>query len=359
MVSGVNMSTIHEVARYAQVSTATVSRYLNSSGCVRPETQQRVREAIAALDFQPNQIGRSLKTASTHALGVVVPSLENPVFAEAVAGFDAAARAGGYSVMITSTEYDRDREAEAVATLLRYRVDGLALTLTRADTAAVRDKLAAAGVPYTLIYNEPSPTARDVVSVDNAAAARTVADHLIRLGHRRVAMVSGHLAASDRAVRRRDGFVAAVTQAGLPAPDVHQLDFAARDVRPVMADLLGSEASRPTALFCSTDRLAIAVIGTANRLGLRVPHDLSVVGFDGIELGRELFPSLTTIVQPSYNIGHAAAEAVLARRAGQDPRMPVILPFSLRIGESTGPLGQDGPPTPQSACQPQSKEAML
>ncbi|MBK1670396.1 hypothetical protein CKO28_20435 [Rhodovibrio sodomensis] len=353
------MTTIHEVAQYAQVSIATVSRYLNDTAGVRPETGRRVREAIAALDFQPNQIGRSLKTASTRALGIVIPSLENPVFAQAVSGFDAAARRRGYSVMMTTSEYDQHREIEAVETLLRYQVDGLALTATRSDAPVVRERLAANRAPYTLIYNEPTPDERAVVTVDNAAAAAVAAEHLVELGHRRLAMITGRLAESDRASRRRDGFVGAIARLGLPAPQVREVDFSARDVRPVLEQLLGTPATRPTALFCSNDRLAIAVIGAANRMGLRVPRDISVVGFDGIDLAREFVPSLTTVVQPSYDIGYAAAKAMLDRRAGQDPTMPVILPFSLRIGESTAPLGQDGPTTPRPVCPPQSNEAML
>lgn len=351
-------STIRDVARRAGVSTATVSRLINGSGPVGAATAARVRAAIDALDFRLNGVGRSLKTAQTRTLGVVIPSMTNPVFADAVAGIDEAARVAGYGLMFTSTEYDPEREQEAVASLLGNRVDGLILTVADPERSAVLDRLDAAATPYVLTYNQPGPGGRPTVTVDNVAAGRAVAAHLAGLGHARLGMISGPFRASDRAAARRHGFLAGAAAHGLAQPAVREMSFLETDALSVLRPLYAEPGTAPTALFCSNDLLAIAVIGALGRLGLAVPDAVSVVGFDGIAIGTHLHPTLATVVQPSREMGRAATRQLLGRLSGEGTPESVLLPHRLREGESAGQAARPGPAVPQDPRHPARKERL-
>ncbi|HYG91459.1 MAG TPA: LacI family DNA-binding transcriptional regulator [Azospirillum sp.] len=328
--------TIRDVAARAGVSIATVSRVLNGGTPTAPDTSARVRAAIAALGFRPNRIGRSLKEARTRTIGVLVPSLRNPVFADSVAGIQDAASAAGYSVLIASSDYDPERERKAVETLLSHQVDGLVLTVAEADTNAVLEALEAAGTPYVLAYNQPRDAKRPFVSVDNVAAARAMVERMLEFGHWRIGMVAGRFQQSDRSRLRRDGFLAALAAAGLVPGPVIEVDFA--DIRldqhlaPIMAG-----RNRPTALFASNDLLALATVRALRDLGLCVPRDVSVTGFDGIEMGILTSPSIATLVQPAYAMGEGAFAHLLATLEGEHPEPALLLPFTIRPGESLGP----------------------
>ncbi len=332
-------ATIKDVARAAQVSVATVSRFVNGSGAVRPETAQRIEDAIAALSFRPNALGRSLKTATTRSLGILIPSLSNPVFADAVAGINEVARDAGYTLMFTAAEYDPEVERTAVSALLDYRIDAAILTVADADDSDALDQLEAAGVPYILIYNQPGALGRPTVTVDNVGAGRAAAEHLVSLGHTRLAMVSGRFSASDRARARSEGFIAGAQAAGLSAPSVREMDFVDSDTEAALRALFPTgrpDETTPSALFCSNDLLAISVIGALGRMGLSVPADVSVIGFDGIAIGRQLHPTLATVVQPSREMGRVAARRLLDRLSGGGDPVTTTLPYSLCHGESAG-----------------------
>ena len=328
------MTTIRDVAQRAGVSIATVSRVINDQGTIRPETRDRVLEAIDALGFRLNAIGRSLKAGHSRVLGVMVPTLANPVFAEAVEGLQHRARAAGYGVMITTSEYDATLERAAVETLMVGRVDGLVLTVTdpaAPDTVAWLDAL---DRPVVLIYNQPG--SRPTVTVDNAGAGRAAADLFVGAGHRRLAMVAGSLTGSDRSRARWDGFAAQVGAAGCAAPAMVEIRFDQTDLRPALANLMAGPDA-PTGLFCSNDLIALRVIAALRALGLRVPQDVSVAGFDGIAAGALFEPSLSTVAQPSRTMGEAAASLVLSELAGGAAEPVTILPHRLVEGASIGP----------------------
>ncbi|SDE16206.1 LacI family DNA-binding transcriptional regulator [Rhodospira trueperi] len=336
-------ATIRDVAQAAGVSVATVSRLVNGTGRVRDDTARRVQTAIDRLGFRPNAIGRNLSTARTRTLGVVIPSLSNPVFADAVAGINAEAKAQGYTLMFMATDYVRTDEQALVGTLLAYQVDGLILTVADAADSPVLDALDRDDVPYVLIYNQPTARNRPTVTVDNVTAGREVADFFADLGHERLAMVSGTLTASDRARARRDGFVAGAEARGLAAPRVLEVDFVDLDADAAVAPLFADRTGAPTALFCSNDLLAISVIGALGRLGLGVPADVSVIGFDGIAVGAQLHPTLATVAQPSREMGRVATTRLLARLAGETAAPATVLPHTLRPGESAGPAAKPCP----------------
>lgn len=339
-------ATIRDVANRAGVSVATVSRLLNGTGRVGPDAAARVQAAIAALGFRPNGMGRSLKSRRSRLIGVMIPSLGNPVFADAVAGIEAEARAAGFTLLFGVSNYDAAEERRAVEALLAYRVDGMILTVAAPATSPALDSLDQAGLPHVLIYNQPAPTrAVPTVTVDNVAAGRAVALHMVALGHRRLGMITGALGGSDRAAARLAGFLDGARASGLARPCVHEVDFEAPDPDAALKAFASGPDGLPTALFCSNDWLAIATIGALTRQGLSVPGDVSVFGFDGIALGAHLNPPLATVVQPSRAMGGIAARHLIALMSADGDRPAPgsvpghhLLPFTLRPAGSTGPV---------------------
>lgn len=326
--------TLNDVARRASVSLATVSRALNQPRLVRDSTVQRVRKAATELNFRPNLVGRNLRAQTTKTVGVVLPTLANTVFGECFQGIERAARTRNFSVMLTTTEYRVDDEHLATEALLRHRVDGLILTVANATRSAALDKLDREQVPYVLVYNQLSRPRRPTVSVDNRLAAREAVECLIASGHRAVRMLTGRFDESDRAQLRYAGYRDAMQRNGLvPSPPIEVPLHTAVAADALAGCLRGRD--RVTALFCSNDLLAISVVSDLRRLGSRVPEDVSVVGFDGVQLGAFLHPALTTIVQPNQKIGETALLKLLARLDGAEPPGSVVLPHSFRAGETT------------------------
>lgn len=334
-------ATARDVAETAGVSVATVSRVINAATGVNPETAAKVHAAIAELGYRPNGVGRSLKTASSRLIGVLIPTLSNPVFAEAVDGIAEGVADGGYSLLFAASDYRREAESRSIETLLRYRVDGLILTVADAADSRILDLLDTAEIPYVLAYNPAGAHRRPTVTVDNRAAGALVANRLVELGHRRLGMIAGRLPDSDRARARHRGFTEAAAAAGLPPPLLAEVPFTRPELEPVLAGIFAAP-DPPTALFCSNDMLAIATIGVLTGLGIAVPGEVSVVGFDGIAIGAHLHPTLATVVQPSRELGRTAARQLLRRLGGEAAVAPVILPHALRHGASLGPALKSG-----------------
>ena len=245
-----------------------------------------------------------------------------------------------------STNYDREEEEISVGKVLDYRADGLILTVADPADSRALDMLDRFDVPYVLVYNQPNDARRPTVTVDNVQAGRDVASALIAHGPRKLAVVSGTTRSSDRADARRQGFEARIMEQGLPQPQTVEVDYASMDVDGALADLFQSTPDIPTGLFCTNDLLAMTVIGACGRIGIRVPDDVSIVGFDGIGGGAQLHPTLATVVQPSREMGRVATHQLLAQIAGEAAPGPIILPHHLRIGESAGPPASKAPPSP-------------
>jgi DNA-binding LacI/PurR family transcriptional regulator len=336
-------SSIKDVANHAGISIATVSRALNTPERVSPATLARVQQAVQALHYRPNAIGRQLRAVRTGLLGVILPSLANPVFGECMEGIDEAASAAGKRVLLMTTAYDRAKEDHAIATMLEQRVDGLILTVADASANPRLDELDGEGLPYVLVYNDAAgPTqapSRCSVTVDNYAAAGDAVRALLAHGHKRIRMLSGTLAASDRAARRHAGYRDALQAAGIAAAPPVEVDFNADALQPQeLAALL--QAPRPTAIFCSNDRLALLAVRALREAGLDVPGDISVIGFDGLAMGQWLTPRLATVVQPHHRIGTEAAQALLRRIDGA-ALAPIVLPHQVLTGGTLAPVASN------------------
>lgn len=337
---------ILQVAREAGVSVATVSRVFNVPDKVAPATREHVENIARTLGYLPNASARTLRTQRSRVLGVVLPTLTNPVFAECLEGIAQAAVAGGYAISPFTTDYRLDQEDRAVNLLLAGNVDGMILVVSNPATSTALQRLAEVGLPYVLAYNQHPD--HPCVSVNSELAVADVVAHLATLGHRRIAMVSGLLSASDRAQQRCRGYARGMEQAGLRAQPVLQVPFVAAAPE-VLGEALNNQ-DRPTALVCSNDLLAIRSIRAAHLAGLAVPRDLSVVGFDGIALGQDLTPQLSTVVQPNADIGRHSVELLaqaVASGSPLGPDMGLTLAHQFRTGESCAPppLSLVPPPT--------------
>lgn len=340
---------IHAVASRAGVSITTVSRAFNRPERLAEATRLRVFAAAGALSFTPNASARTMRTRKSRILGVVLPTLLNPVFAECLDGIAATADAAGYAIVPLVTDYEVRREAAAIDRLLARDVDGLVVTVANASRSRTLARLQSVHAAYVLAYNRHVRHA--CVSVDGEAAFSRSVDRLIALGHRRIAMASGTLAASDRARQRYRGFKTAMRANGLGDGELIEMPFVQTAIDAVVARL--SRSDRPTALVCSNDLLAVRCIRAAHLAGLRVPADLSVVGIDGIEIGADLTPQLSSVVQPNRLIGATCVDLLV--RALDEGRAPlpadsVSLRFQLREGETCAQASAESPtperPTP-------------
>ncbi|APW36853.1 LacI family transcriptional regulator [Rhodoferax koreense] len=329
---------IQTVAREAGVSIATVSRVFNLPGRVASETREHVERVALALGYAPNASARTLRTHRSRALGVVLPTLLNPVFAECLEGIASAATEAGYSIQPLTTEYSIERENHAVGTLIAHGVDGMVMVASNPGTSAALRRVVAAGTPYVLAYNRHE--AHPCVSVDGEAAVAALVERLAAVGHRRIALVTGQLAASDRAQQRCRGFRLAMRQAGLDASRILEVPFVQTAIEQIRALLQDTAVPRPSALVCSNDLLAIRSLRAAHLAGLAVPRDLSVIGFDGIALGEDLTPVLSSITQPNTEIGRCGVALLLQAMADGLPLTPassLTLAHGFRAGESFAP----------------------
>lgn len=324
---------IHDVAREAGVSVATVSRVFNSPEKVTELTRVQVQQVAHRLGYVANHSARTLRTQRSRSLGVVLPTLSNPVFAECLEGIAQAAAAGGYAIQPLMGHYERDLEDEAVHQLLAANVDGMILVVSNPADSLALQRLTQAGVPYVLAYNRHP--AYPCVSVDGEQAVADLIRRLHLLGHRRIAMVTGRLQASDRAQQRCQGYRRGMQALGdMPAQvlEVPFIETALDQIR----DLLRGP-SRPTALVCSNDVLAIRSLRAARQAGLSVPQELTVVGFDGIALGQDLAPMLTTVTQDNAGIGQRCTALLMVALQAQrllSPADSLTLVHGFRAGES-------------------------
>lgn len=328
---------ILEVASKAGISVATVSRVFNTPEIVKPQTREHVLAIARELGYQPNSTARTLRTGHSRVLGVVLPTLTNPVFAECLQGIASKAQQSGYSILPTTTEYSHERETTETERLLAADVDGLVLVASDPQNSKALERIQKAEKPFVLAYN--TTTAHACVSVHNAEAVQGLIERLVQAGHRHIGLVVGQLQASDRAQQRLKGYVQGMESAGLSAMPIWEVPFSAEGLQMLESHLRAS--THLTAIVCSNDLLAIRTIRAASLAGLRVPADICVIGFDGIEIARDLTPSLASITQPNSQIGSTCVELLCTAIASHTlltEQHSVLLPYGWRAGESCASL---------------------
>ncbi len=327
-----NRATMQDVALRAGVSIATVSRVFSGSNVVVPATAMAVESAAKSLGFRPNLVGRHLREKKTKTIGVMLPTISHPVFAECLQSIEAAASENAVAILFASTGYNEGLEERASELLLQRRVDGLILTVANATTSKLLTKLDEERTPYVLAYNQPIDVHRMFVSVNNQVAAGDMVQHLIVLGHKKIQMVLGKSLQSDRSMLRYEGYLNAMSAHGLEPMPPFEVDFLSKDFSTAIQGIV-SQKQPPSALFCSNDQLAMTVISQLQRLGITVPDGISIAGFDGIEIGQLMSQRLTSIAQPNSLIGRFAIENLL-KIIDKQPSQSTLLSHSILIGDT-------------------------
>lgn len=331
------MVTIKDIAKAVGVSASTVSRALSDSPLVNQETKTAILQTANELGYERNELARALVKGVSGAIGLVVPDITNPFFSDVARGVSDIADRAGYGVILCNTDGRVDRELSYIRLMRRKRVDGLLVCSATLDAPFVQD-LTAAGTPFVLVSRMSADPDVPYVITDDRAGARLAVEHLVDLGHRRIGFIGGPenvQASRDRMSTYHD----VLTEHGIPMRDEWSChaDFTQAAGRQVGQQLL-SLADRPTAIFAANDVTALGVLEVAEGLGLRIPEDLSLVGYDDISYASLPRIQLTTIAQPAIEMGQIAADWLFSR-IGSDgvPPLQRVLSPRLVVRSTTGP----------------------
>lgn len=321
-----------DVARYAGVSTAVVSYVVNGGPKkVAPGTEAKVQNAIRTLGYRPNAAARALKLGSSETIGLVIPDNSNPFFSLLAHAVEEAAAARGFALLLTNSDGTLAKERRHVRNLAARRVDGvvLASVLFEPDLA----DLEAADIPAVLLNHGGVSPGFDSVGVDLAAGARTAVEHLIGHGHTNIALAMGTNSGNDFDGREQ-GWLEALQGAGLPEGPIVRGPFT-REGGYTAGQRLLAAATRPTAIFATSDLQAVGILRAIHEAGLDVPDDIALASFDGSAEAEYSWPPLTTMTQPVREMAEAAVAALIGARRGEGPEHR-IFPTELRVRQSCG-----------------------
>uniref|UniRef100_UPI0039F0D21D LacI family DNA-binding transcriptional regulator n=1 Tax=Bordetella sputigena TaxID=1416810 RepID=UPI0039F0D21D len=327
---------IREVARMAGVSTASISRALNTPASVSAELRARIDAAIAELGYIPDAAARALSSRRTRTIGAIIPTVDNAMFARGIEALQRYLSSQDYLLLLATSGYDPEVEHRQAQNMVSRGIDGLIL---RGDvhTPALRRLLAMQRIPFVNVgvYHPDKPYAS--VGADNESAARRACEYLLSLGHTDIGVVAALARHNDRASARVQGIRQALEAAGLDLrPEWHiEVPYKLDDARQAARTLLARDP-RPTAVICGNDVLAYGVLLEAERQGLRLPDDLSVMGFDDLEWSRHLRPSLTTMHLPTDEVWTRAGEYLVRTLAGEAAPLHHEVDATLVVRESTG-----------------------
>ncbi len=329
---------IRTIAHAADVSIATVSRVMNNIPTVNPEIAQRVWKVIDELDYFPNTQARSLVSGRSRIFGLIVSEITNPFFPELIQGFEDIAVASGYEILVSSTNYDPKRMSHCIRRMLERKVEGVAV-MTFGIEEPLLDQLARRKVPLVFIDIGPKRPGISLLKVDYHHGIRQGVQHLAALGHKDISFISGPIKLHS-AQSRQTAFSASMKECGIASDPawVIEGDHTMEGGVAAMDRLLAAK-KLPTAVMCSNDMTAIGVLHKLYRAGLRVPDDLSVIGFDDIGIAGVTIPPLTTVEMSRFDIARAAVTALRAhveQTEGSSPKREYNIETELIVRESTG-----------------------
>lgn len=331
------MATIKDVAALAGISYTTVSHVLNKTRPVSEEVRLKVEAAIQRLDYVPSAVARSLKAKTTATIGLLVPNSLNPYFAELARGIEDYCERNGYCVILCNSDDNPDKQRSYLRVLLEKRIDGLIVASAGGDSGLAQG-LAGVRTPMVIVDRGLEGLDADLVRIDHEYGAYLATRHLLQLGHRDIASIGGP-AHTRVAQMRLAGFCRALKEAGVQVPTERMIesDFTSTGGYNAAAVLLASNP--PTAIFAGNDMMGIGALRAAAERNIRVPSELSVIGFDDIQMSRYVYPALTTVGQSILQLGEMAAQVLLRRIAA--PQLATdqqIVTPSIVLRESTAPL---------------------
>lgn len=326
---------IHAVARLAKVSIATVSRTINQVPSVNPKMAKRVREAIRELNYFPNTQARALVSGRSGLLGLIVSEITNPFFPELIQGFEDVAVEHGYEILIGSTNYEPERMQRCIRRMMERNAEGVAV-MTFGIEQPLLNQLADRHIPLVFVDVAPEKPGISLLRVDYHHGIRQGVQHLAALGHRSIGFVTGPLRLHS-ARSRLSAFEQSLEECGLPiekrliVEGDHTMEGGI-----AAAERLLAEKRRPTAVLCSNDMLAIGVLHRVTRAGLRVPDDMSIIGFDDIRMAEMMMPPLTSIQMSRAELARAAVTALRAHVEKTSPQREYPIETRLVVRQSTG-----------------------
>jgi DNA-binding LacI/PurR family transcriptional regulator len=334
------MPSIKKVAEIAGVSVGTVSHVITGSVKVSEPLRLKVQDAIRKLNYHPNHVARSLKTSKTRTLGIIVPDMTISFYPQVIRGAEMAARRQGYSLIAVNSDEDGERQKELLSLLRSQRVEGILLVVAAAPTPINQLSLILdASIPMVCLDRIPDRVPVDSVSVEDEEAAEIGVSHLIEMGARRIALVTGPSALKNER-RRLQGYKQALQKAGIPMDEslIWRASLRSGDVADVCREGLAGIAVPPQAIFCTNGPTALGVLRLLRDRGVAIPRDIAFATFDELTVDDLFSPSITTVVQPAYDIGFKAAQILLDRIEGKvesDDPVTVRLPAILKIRESS------------------------
>jgi LacI family transcriptional regulator len=335
--------TLKELGRLAGVHPSTVARVLNDDPRQRVSGEVRARILTLAREhgYLRNNVARSLRTKQSYVVGTVIPDIANPFFATVFRGIEDALARHDYSVILANTDDNPAREARATAMLRGRQVDGLILATARREDPFIAE-LVDAGFPHVLVNRHTDPIPANAVVPDDYQGAVTAVEHLLALGHRRIAHLAGHADIST-GYARRAGYLDALASRGIAHDRALVVECGYREAGgyEAMRQLLALDEP-PTAVFTVNDLVAAGALRALADAGLRVPRDVSLVGFNDLSTALQLTPQLTTMHLPVQAMGAAAADRLLEQLLGHtSPTQPLIMPVTLVERDSTGPIAAE------------------
>ena len=329
-------ASIKDIARLANVSHSTVSRALSGSGLVSAETASRIRHIAEDAGYRPSAAARSLVTSRTATIGVVVTSIADPFAGEVVLGIEDAANDHDYSVILANSNAQPEREVKVVRAFEERRVDGIIVTSSRVGAIYV-EMLSQTRVPIVLLNNQHPSEFMHSVTIDNLAASFQATRHLIDLGHRRIGYIGDRFGCQSD-TDRFGGYRSALDLAYLPfLPEYVAHGNGKSDGGVSAMETLLSLASPPTAVFCYNDMTALGAMSAIAARRLKVPDDISVIGFDDVFVAQYSAPPLTTVRQPMREMGRIALETLMKLLAGTGAQPNIKVPGELIVRQSTAP----------------------
>lgn len=327
-----------DVARLAGVSSGTVSRVINQPELVAPETAAVVRSAIDKLGWVPNGSARALASNRTKTIGLIIPNLANPIFAAMISAVQNRLLESGYILLIGFSEYDPAKALLDARSMISRGIDGLIL-LGENFEPAMWTLIDVQRVPYIILYSHRPTSDRHFVGFDNAKAARKAAAHMVELGHRDFVVLAQQTRGNDRALARLRGFLDEFAARGMAIPPerIVEVPWSVREGHLAFRRVL-STGLRPSAVICSNDYLATGAMAACHEAGIDVPGQMSVIGFDDLEIVAYLQPPLTTVHVPADDIGRSAADVLVDHLERGEPLRSVEFETSLMLRSSCAPV---------------------